>query len=284
MLKKNNQTFCFICGRPRPVKAIFHKGRITIIQCLECGARFRPRQEHFISDPGNNDQEYYRHTIRYNEGNRLFFRLVLESLLKDFPDLRNGDFLDFGCGVGNAILEADRLGFKTCGIDSSRWAIEQCRRQGIKVYDTLDALRKERLKFDLINLNHVLEHISDPLSFLSVLSGFLKGEGILRIEVPNCAKLGFWSLFPETKHIAAKPSIDHIYYYDKIVLRRILAQAGYDIIDIHTEGFGAEIRHRGTMKNPDWRARLFSKVLRYTQAEKIFGLDNFLVALAKRKL
>jgi|GEM_PF-6401402 len=284
-MQKNNESFCYICNRSRPVRKIFHKGQVTIVQCSQCKARFRPREEHLMDNPENNGPEYYKQTIRCNEGNRLFFSLVLKSLLEIFPQLRNDTLLDFGCGAGNCLVTASGLGFDAYGVDSSPWAIDYCRSKGLKVYESMDRLKAIKVKFGIIDLNHVLEHISDPVGFLSGLEYYLKDDGIIRIEVPNCSRMPLRFISPGLKvgYIVAKPSIDHLYYYDNIILRRILVQAGYDIVDIHTEGFGAFIRYMATTKNPDWRARLLSKILHYTQIEKLLGLENFLVALAKKK-
>lgn len=41
------------------------------------------------------------------------------------------------------------------------------------------------IKFDRIFMFHVLEHISDPVSFLSALKGMLNPGGVIYIEVPN---------------------------------------------------------------------------------------------------
>jgi len=44
-------------------------------------------------------------------------------------------------------------------------------------------------KFDLITLNHVFEHLNDPINILVELQKYLKDDGIIIIEVPHARDL-----------------------------------------------------------------------------------------------
>ena len=43
----------------------------------------------------------------------------------------------------------------------------------------------EKVKFDFVILNNVLEHLRDPVFVIKKIKKFLKKEGVLFIEVPN---------------------------------------------------------------------------------------------------
>lgn len=45
--------------------------------------------------------------------------------------------------------------------------------------------------FDLITVNHVLEHVDDPISFLKMLSNFLSQDGFIYIEMPSTKDIDF---------------------------------------------------------------------------------------------
>lgn len=276
-------SFCFICGRVKPAHIIYNKNYMSIIRCCDCHTLSRPREEHDRIKPINNASEYYRESIRCALGNRLFFRETFEDLIKKFPFIKNGNFLDFGCGIGNSLLEAKQLGFNVFGIELSWWAIEYCNRYGFEVMASLEDINRKQVKFDLINLNHILEHISDPINSLNKLKEFLKEKGILRIKVPNCSKFFIWRFMPECKYVVNVPNEDHIYYFSVDTLKNILSKAQLEIIDIHTEGFAEYIRHKATMLNPNIFVRILSYFLYFTRLEEKLKLESFLVAIAKKK-
>ena len=47
--------------------------------------------------------------------------------------------------------------------------------------------------YDLITVNHVLEHVDDPIGFLKMLSNFLNHDGLLYIEMPSTKDIDFLS-------------------------------------------------------------------------------------------
>lgn len=85
------------------------------------------------------------------------------------------------------------LGVRTVGVDPSSVAVERCLACG------LDALSGEasdlaRLfsskRFDTITLNHVLEHMPNPVSGLVDLASVLRRGGRMVVAVPNA---GYWA-------------------------------------------------------------------------------------------
>jgi len=276
-------SFCFICGEVKPALIVYNKNSISIIRCCYCHTLSRPKEKHNMIEPVNNASEYYRESIRCVLGNRLFFRKTFEDLIKRFPFIENGNFLDFGCGIGNSLLEARQLGFTVFGIESSQWAIQHCNRYGLKVLTSLEDLNQKDVKFDLINVNHALEHISDPVNFVNKLKEFLKERGILRIEVPDCGKFSIWRLMPKCKYAVNILKDDHIYYFSVDTLKNILSKAQLEIIDMHTEGFSEYIRHKATMLNPNIFVRILSTFLKLTRIEEILNLKSFIVAEVRVK-
>ena len=78
-------------------------------------------------------------------------------------------------------------------LETSEYAIEELKKQGytnIKTYDG-STLPYSDESFDRIIMSHVLEHISDPHSFLLHLMKKLKNGGILSISLPTDPGL-FW--------------------------------------------------------------------------------------------
>jgi len=97
-------------------------------------------------------------------------------------------------GAGNALI-ADELArisrathFRYVGIEPDRSvreaAANRLRDARIEASFAQD-LAEAGEGFDVIFLNHVLEHVEDPVGFLRRLSGRLNHDGILYVEVPN---------------------------------------------------------------------------------------------------
>ena len=109
------------------------------------------------------------------------------------PELVSGSgrsFLDVGVGAGYFSNEAKIRGFDVTGIDISKTATDYAHKKfKIKTVCT-DLLNfKTKEKFDVILLNHVLEHITDLKPFLSAIKTLLATDGVVLIACPNYQSL-----------------------------------------------------------------------------------------------
>lgn len=155
------------------------------------------------------------------------FTRIFESLLdRIVPFKSSGRFLDIGAGVGTLVAEAGRRGFAAEGVEVSDWASRFAREEkGLDVRTGFleDACYKSG-SFDLITINHVLEHVPNPGGTLAEISRLLKPDGVLVVGVPNIGSImaglrgRTWaSLRPE----------EHIWHFTPETLKRLLAQAGF---------------------------------------------------------
>ena len=93
-------------------------------------------------------------------------------------------------------------------------------------------------KFDMISTIHVLEHIEDPVEFLSGLHKYLKKDGKLFIEVPDAIE------FERLPPVHDEFNSCHTHFYDVSTLCRVLARSVYDVTDIHREYYKERNLHR----------------------------------------
>lgn len=142
----------------------------------------------------------------------------------------DGAVLDIGAAEG-AILHAARAaepGTRAVAVEPNPLFGEFARGYaGCALYPDLAALpESERGAFSLIVINHVLEHIAEPVGFLSGLRGWLRPGGVLYIDVPDVER--YEGL--EALHIA------HLYHFCERTLRATLAAAGYEVrlLERHT--------------------------------------------------
>ncbi|MEM7743640.1 MAG: class I SAM-dependent methyltransferase [Pseudomonadota bacterium] len=116
------------------------------------------------------------------------FRRVAEHV-RTFRDVlgQADQVLDVGAGSGEFAFLMGQLGKTVTGIEPNAGYAEYCRNAlGLDVRTAhLDRALFEEGQFDLIRLNHVLEHLNDPVRYLAMMRDWLKPDGVLYVEVPN---------------------------------------------------------------------------------------------------
>jgi 2-polyprenyl-3-methyl-5-hydroxy-6-metoxy-1,4-benzoquinol methylase len=90
--------------------------------------------------------------------------------------------LDYGLGRGWWCRMATALGFEAVGTDLAPALVADARARGIAAID-IQELEFER--FDFINTEQVLEHVTRPLDVLRQLRKSLKPGGVIKVSVPN---------------------------------------------------------------------------------------------------
>ena len=77
------------------------------------------------------------------------------------------------------------------GIDPDPRAVASCLSRGLNVLrGAIDQLDGEESLFDVITLNHVIEHLHDPVAVLNACNRLLKPKGQIWLETPNIDSLG----------------------------------------------------------------------------------------------
>lgn len=116
---------------------------------------------------------------------------VSEIILKHF---HGSSLIEVGCGKGHFLEALQALGFEVTGLDP---AYEGSNPSIIKQYFSAEA----GLRGDGIILRHVLEHVQDPVAFLSKIRDANGGKGKVYIEVPCfewiCDRRAWFDIFYE---------------------------------------------------------------------------------------
>jgi SAM-dependent methyltransferase len=95
--------------------------------------------------------------------------------------------LEIGVGSGALLQAARDQGFEVTGCDLSRAICERVERLGIGVHcGRLEELQG-KARFDVMVMNHVLEHVHDPVALLGEVRRLLAPGGLVHICVPNVA-------------------------------------------------------------------------------------------------
>ena len=111
----------------------------------------------------------------------------LQNFLKEYIDeleqLPGGKILDIGCGPGWLLSHLGKEWDKH-GIEISKFASTHALKFGQIHCGTLEDFNNSD-NFDVITMNHVIEHVSDPISIINKINSLLKSNGVLIIGTPD---------------------------------------------------------------------------------------------------
>jgi len=153
-----------------------------IRQCMNCKVIFVPQTE----DLQNKLNNYYS-DAPLDETYMLDFEGRSRTAREVLAKFSGRKLLDFGCNTGILLSEAKKLGFDVTGIEASMSARKYARDKfGLEIKDRL-VLNET---FNTITLLDVLEHVTDPMGLMKMLSGCLEKGGELAIAVPDVTSFG----------------------------------------------------------------------------------------------
>jgi 2-polyprenyl-3-methyl-5-hydroxy-6-metoxy-1,4-benzoquinol methylase len=106
--------------------------------------------------------------------------------LASVPAPPTGSVLDVGCGSGQLLVALRNAGWDVVGVEIDPQAVAAARATGIEIHQgTLDGAKMEAGRFSHIVLNHVIEHVPDPVSYLRECARLLAPDGQIIVATPN---------------------------------------------------------------------------------------------------
>ena len=174
---------------------IFRNKKVDIFKCHNCELLFHgrvPDEEtlDFVYSKLISKKESFK-KYKKNEEKSTYKALKLLKRLKSiikFNSLKNNRYIDFGFGWGLMLRTAKSLGLLPYGIEQDKSKIIFINKSKMKVYQSIDDLvkkEKDDIKFSLLTINQVLEHVTFPNKILSDLRKISSEKSILFISVPN---------------------------------------------------------------------------------------------------
>jgi SAM-dependent methyltransferase len=240
---------CDLCGARDWI--VLHTGDrygmgLHTVYCRQCGLLFlnpRPTASAMSEFYRDHYRRFYESVTVPDEGylERGALRKRADhvvDVVSRYADRAGGEhdvrFLDIA-GAEGTFLKCVREAFPDaylCGVEPNPQFAEYARSHaGAHIYtgrleDYLCSAEREALPFDVITLNHVLEHFSSPREALVGIRDLLASDGILYVEVPNVVNGGGIGQI----HLA------HLYMFYPETLELLCTSCGYEVVDSQTEG------------------------------------------------
>jgi SAM-dependent methyltransferase len=256
---------CFLCNIPG---AILYDGLRDYLfgttgswgmdRCPRCVLTWldpRPTEE----DIAGAYQQYYthgsderasggRHARLIRVARQMAYRILgCDSLLREHRKIRAmylsnippGRLLDVGCGNGMRMLQFQRAGWIVEGQEVDPEAAKIAREiTAASVYSgPLESLNLPDNSYDVITMNHVLEHVHRPVDLLKECGRILRPGGIMVAVTPNASSHGH-RLFGRAWRGLEPPR--HIFLYSPDSIARLAEASGFRSYDVWTSAANAE--------------------------------------------
>jgi len=278
---------CPIC-QSNNTKIVFNESGIDIIKCKNCSHLFS-------SFEGEENYDKYFGYEEIKDGDYYYWDRARDMMYEDFSErfLKNkkGILLDYGCGMGFFIKKIkDIKNWEIKGLEISRQAVNYA---NIKLNlnnifcGNINEYNFNDIKFDIITLWDVIEHIKNPDKTINKISKILSNDGILFIHTPN-AKLQLFKarlkkiLFGMKSNIHYFEPKDHLNIYTSNSISILLKRNGFKKIKfIHLKPIKSMSGNRSSLAILFKYAWYYASVFLFYLTFGIINIDNLFVVAIK---
>jgi 2-polyprenyl-3-methyl-5-hydroxy-6-metoxy-1,4-benzoquinol methylase len=145
--------------------------------------------------------------------------------------------LDVGCGDGSFLARMRKRAWDVTGVEPDPAAVSVAKEKDLDVIcATLEAARLPPNYFDVVTLNHVVEHVPDPIATVRECRRILRPGGRLIIVTPNSESLGRRLLGPWWR--GWEPP-RHFFVFSPTTLLESVRRSGFQQLKWRTSSKGA---------------------------------------------
>lgn len=236
---------CGVCGSDA-IEVVNHDGALCLCKCGYLFHSPRPTNQEIAAFYERDDQ-YAGWLSHEPERDKLWHRRWLK--MSRFVGV--GALLDAGTGIGQFLHSIRGKVAKVYGTEISAHAREIARKRYGLAIASADGVGTDwgSLRFSVITLFHVLEHVPQPGALIDNCRELLEPEGVIVIAVPNdcgclLSKIRFLldKLRPVSKRRFCSAGYEriilddlqqevHLSHFSSPVLRRLLTTRGFTILE-----------------------------------------------------
>ncbi len=270
---------CNLCGI-EDATVVFGPGVAQanqIVRCNRCGLMYaspRAKAPDHVEiqtwDPNfdgvaHNPRRYVKEKLQVKDYAKT--RALINRL---YPD--RGKLLEVGSSFGFLLAEFKKDGWDVLGVEPYGFG---CRfteaTHGIKAIDRiLEEADIPDESFDVVLLNHVVEHLENPLGTLREINRVLKPNGHFVVETPRYDTLMFKLLGKRERSLNCE---GHIYFFTTETLKNLYEAAGFKMVKLDYTGRSLTadrlIWNLGVMSKSDRIKTLVDKTSRGLKLEKV---------------
>jgi 2-polyprenyl-3-methyl-5-hydroxy-6-metoxy-1,4-benzoquinol methylase len=211
-----------------------------IHKCLDCGYAFvypQPTKEHL--EKVYSDSEYHKFSTNNNHKTQTINKGLLKRSrsrirwLSKF--ITRGDVLDIGCAGGEFIYVANENGFNASGFDISENAVQFFNDTATtEIYTkSLEKLITKDIRFDILALWEVIEHVIDPGGFLEQCKQLLNPNGYIALSTPN--QRNYHAIIHGDNWKGYIDGPEHLHFFNPGTLSSLLVKHDFKIMAIRTK-------------------------------------------------
>ena len=153
---------------------------------------------------------------------------TIVSFIKKHTEFDSGSVLEIGCADGGNIAAFVENGYKATGIDLSHTYIEYGKKRGLDLYcSDASSFARRGQRFDIVVLNHVLEHFTDLEREMSTIAELMNDTGVLFVAVPGVKYMTFGAY---NRDFLLMLQNAHIFNFTKDTLCQTMKKYGFDSI------------------------------------------------------
>lgn len=233
---------CYLCNEKKS-KILYKKNSFYIVKCLNCSFTYvKPL-------PLDSQLSKFYDNFDY-KNNKLEEPLIRRDAIRSLKIIckhvgsMEKRLLDVGCGRGYFLDEARKIGFEVFGIDYSFKMIKYAKNIFNLNVQNIDVFKyKSQVKFDIITLNQVIEHLSKPRDLIKKCYKLLNPGGLVYIATPNIDSLSAKVLKEHFDHLIPP---EHLGYFNNKTLTYLLKSANFNIL--HTGSWSSSQDLAGIVK------------------------------------
>lgn len=211
---------CLICHTKLKGWSIVSGHQILV--CPVCGLGV-------TENPNLQKVDYHRDEVYLKESRQFQNIFQRRANIINIFHPKPGKVLEIGSSTGLLLSILQKQGWEVLGIEISTQAALFAQKQGIPTLTVpIEKVKLSPNSFDVIVINHTLEHLQNPNQVIEQVHFLLKDKGIFLVDVPNFGSFfarvfkGSWSLLLPN---------EHLWHFTFSSLSKLLQNHGFEVLD-----------------------------------------------------